>query len=180
MTSCILFIYNLFICFIKKVCWRRRWQVHPLQRISPSTKIKLYDDGTIKIGRNCEIEAGSDLQVHGNGVLTIGKGTYMNHYCIISAQEYISIGEHCMFGPSVKIFDNNHRFSQQLGVRSALKTAPITIGDNCWLASNVIVLKGTTIGNNCVIGAGCIVSGNIPSGSIVKINQSYSVEQIKT
>lgn len=173
-----LFLYNLIIFIIKKIRFGRRWLVHPLQRISTNARIKLFDDGIIQIGRNCQIESGSDLQVHGNGKLIIGAGTYMNRYCMISAQDSVSIGDNCMFGPSVKVFDNNHKFSRQYGVATDLKTAPITIGNNCWLASNVIILKGTTIGDNCVIGAGCVVSGNIPNGSMVKNNQSYSIEEI--
>lgn len=45
--------------------------------------------------------------------------------------------------------------------------APITIGDNCWLASNVTVCPGVTIGKNCVIGAGSVVTKNIPDNSLV-------------
>lgn len=84
-----------------------------------------------------------------------------------------------MFGPSVKIFDNNHRFTKENGVLSSLKTDEIIIGNNCWIASNVIILKGTHIGDNCVIGAGCIVSGNIPSNSLVKCKNELEISEIR-
>lgn len=98
---------------------------------------------------------------------------------MISVQESVSIGENCMFGPGVKIFDNDHCFSAQNGVSSQLKTAPIHIGRNCWLASDVIVLKGSVIGDNCVIGAGCIISGNIPDGSLVKQDRKLQITKIR-
>ena len=56
----------------------------------------------------------------------------------------------------------------------------IIIGNNCWIASNVVILKGTKIGNNCVIGAGCIVSGIIPDNSIVRLsNNNYIIEEMR-
>ncbi len=84
-----------------------------------------------------------------------------------------------MFGPGVKIFDNNHRFSKEHGVSTELSTAPISIGDNCWLASDVIVLKGSTIGDNCVIGAGCVISGDIPAGSVVRQIPNQTIEPLR-
>ena len=76
-----------------------------------------------------------------------------------------------MFGPGVQIFDNNHKHSPETGVSSQLSTAPIYIGDNSWVASDAIILKGARIGNNCVIGAGCIVREEVPDGSVVTNRQ---------
>lgn len=84
-----------------------------------------------------------------------------------------------MFGPGVKIFDNNHRFIKSEGVRSDLNIGNINIGDNCWIASDVIILKGADIGNNCVIGAGCIVDRKIPDNTIVRVSQSQLSEIIR-
>lgn len=124
--------------------------------------------------RNCEFAAYCDFEAHGDGVLEIGEGTYFNRYCMISAHEQVTIGKHCMFGPGVKIFDNNHRHSPETGVSSQLNTAPISIGDNSWVCSDAIILKGTHIGKNCVIGTGCIIRGKIPDGSIVVNKQDFS------
>ena len=55
----------------------------------------------------------------------------------------------------------------------------VEIGDNCWICSNVTILKGTRIGKNCVIGAETVLSGNIPDNSIVKSNRSLKVEKIR-
>ena len=98
---------------------------------------------------------------------------------MISAHQKVQIGANCMFGPSVKIFDNNHRLSKEQGVSSALKTDEITIGNGCWIASDAIILKGTYIGDHCVIGAGCIVSGEIPSNSLVKCKTELELTSIK-
>lgn len=171
--------YNLFLFVINKIRYGSRWSSHWLQRISPNAGVKIFDKGSVSIGRNCEFAADCDIQAHGDGIVSIGEGTYMNRFCMISAHKSVTIGKHCMFGPSVKIFDNNHKFSQSEGVSSELSCGPIKIGDNCWLASNVILLKGAEIGDNCVIGAGCIINGVVPSGSIVKVKQEQTIESIR-
>lgn len=165
--TCFLVIYNVIRIAINKVAHWGQFDVHWIQRISPLCALKVFRQGTMHVGRNCEFAAYCDFEAHENGVLEIGEGTYFNRYCLISAHERVAIGKHCMFGPGVKIFDNNHQHSPQIGVSSQLNTAPIYIGDNSWVASDVIILKGAQIGKNCVIGAGCIVRGEIPDGSVV-------------
>lgn len=171
--------YNLLVFVIKKIRYGSRWSAHWLQRISPSADVKIFENGSVSIGRNIELAADCDIQAHGEGKVSIGEGTYMNRFCMISAHNSVSVGKHCMFGPGVRIFDNNHKFSKEAGVKSELSSGPIKIGDNCWIASNVIILKGAEIGDNCVIGAGCIINGVIPSCSIVKVKQELKIEEIR-
>lgn len=161
-------VYNLIRMAVCRLCHPGHWQVRGIQRISPLCALKVFGRGRLEIGRNCEFAAYCDLEAHGKGVLTIGEKTYMNRYCMISAHEEVTIGKKCMFGPGVKVFDNDHVHSPETGVSTKLKTAPIRIGNHCWIASDVIILRGTTIGDNCVIGAGCIVKGDVPAGSVVR------------
>ena len=173
--SILLIAYNVLRIALNKMLHLRRFDVHWMQRISPLCALKVFHHGKISVGRNCEFAAYCDFEVHGKGTLEIGDGTYFNRYCMISAHEHVTIGKHCMFGPGVKIFDNNHRHSPETGVSSELNTAPIFIGDNCWVCSDAIILKGTHIGKNCVIGAGCIVRGDVPDGSVVTSRQEFIV-----
>ncbi len=176
---CFLIAYNLFVFIVNKFRYGSRWSSHWLQRISPMANVKIFGEGSVSIGRNNEISADCDIQAHGKGKVSIGEGSYMNRFCMISAHNSVSIGKHCMFGPGVKIFDNNHRFSRGEGVSSDLSVGSVKIGDNCWIASNVIILKGAEIGDNCVIGAGCLINGVVPSGYIVKMKQEQLIEEIK-
>lgn len=173
-----LLAYNLLRAGWNKLRYGNRWKVHPLQRISPGCRIRLYDRGSIEIQRNTELERGCDVQVHASGKLVIGSGTYLNRYCIISAHQSVSIGSGCMFGPGVKIFDNNHRFSKEKGVQSELSTGAIRVGNRCWIAADAVLLKGASIGDGSVIGAGCVISGEVPAGSIVRLKQEQVVEPI--
>ena len=79
----------------------------------------------------------------------------------------------------MKIFDNNHKFSKEKGVSSQLSLGSITIGSHSWIASDVIILKNTHIGDNCVIGAGCVVQGDIPSGTLVRCSQKQEIVSLQ-
>lgn len=166
-----LILYNFIRFSFMKLIHGKNVNVNWIQRISPLCAIKLFKKGSIIIGKNTEFAAFCEHEVHGKGILKIGKGVYMNRYCMISVHNKVTIGDNCLFGPGVKIFDNNHKYDREKGVSTKLNSAPIEIGKNCWMASNVVILKGTKIGDNCVIGAGCIIHGNIPSGSVVKCKQ---------
>ena len=168
-------LYNLIRIAFGKVCHGARYAVHPLQRISPFTPLKLYQRGRLEIGRNCEFAHGCDIEVFDHATISIGEGTYMNRYCMVSAHSGVSIGKQCLFGAGVKVFDNNHVHSREIGVSTKLTSAPIVIGDHCWLASDVVVLKGVTIGDHCVVGAGCIVFQDLPAGSVVYNKQELVV-----
>lgn len=170
-----LVIYNVCRIALNRLAHWRHFNVHWLQRVSPLCALKVFQRGVFRVGRNCEFAAYCDFEVHGEGVLEIGEGTYFNRYCMISAHERVTIGKHCMFGPGVKIFDNNHVHSPESGVSGKLITGAISIGDNSWIASDSIILKGTHIGKNCVIGAGCIVRGEVPDGSVVVNKQDIEI-----
>ena len=175
LSKCFLIIYNVFSIAINKLFHPRQFCVHWLQRISPLCALKVFGHSVMEIGRNCEFAAYCDFETHGGGMLKVGEGCYFNRFCMISAHNSVTIGKGCMFGPGVKIFDNNHQHSPETGVSTELVTAPIIIGDNSWICSDAIILKGTRIGKNCVIGAGCIVCGEIPDGSVVKCRQEHAI-----
>lgn len=170
--SFVLIIFNLFRIGFGKLFHPGRFKVNWLQRISPRCALKVCGKGSLEIGRNCDFAPYCDLEVHGDGELRIGDNCYFNRFCMISAQESVSIGKGCLFGPGVKIFDNNHKHSPQAGVSPALSTAPVSIGEGSWLCSDVVVLKGVTIGKNCVIGAGCVVYQDVPDGTVMTVEQS--------
>ena len=103
----------------------------------------------------------------------------MNSFCVLEQSECnnkITINENCLFGPDVKIIDNNHKFTRQKGVSTTEHTfGEIYIGENSWVGANVVLLKNAHIGKKCVIGAGCIINENIPDNSIVTLNKNNIV-----
>lgn len=69
----------------------------------------------------------------------------------------------------MKVYDHNHCYKNpDVPIKDhGFTVAPVRIGKHCWIVSNVVILKGVTIGDNCVIGAGCIVYKDVADGSVV-------------
>ena len=141
--------------------------------ISPSVKLTVSRNARIKFGRRLVITYDTDICAVGHAIIRVGSGVYLGPRCMLSAHEEISIGDGCLFGPDVKIFDNNHRFSRGEGVvRGQHRSAPVRIGRNVWLGANVVILKGVTIGDGAVIGAGIVVREDVAAGRVVDASTS--------
>lgn len=103
-----------------------------------------------------------ELAVHQGGKLEIGENTYINYGTSISSYKSVIVGTDCNIGTYVNITDNNfHRIEPER--RSELpESLPVVIGNNVWLGTRVIVLPGVKIGEGSVIGAGSVVTKDIP------------------
>lgn len=116
------------------------------------------------------------IQIDYGRFTTIGKNFYANFNFTILDTCPVTIGDNVMCGPNVSIVTALHPLMyQQRNIRQQDDGnwddieygKPGTIGNNCWLASNVTVCPGVTIGNGCVIGAGAVVTKDIPANSLV-------------
>lgn len=105
----------------------------------------------------------------GWGNVCIGKNCFFNEYCSLTAMEKITIGNDCIFGENVHIYDHNHCYKDKTRTikEQGFYTEPIKIGNNVWIGTNAVVLKGVTIGDNSIIGAGSVVYKDIPADSIL-------------
>ena len=94
----------------------------------------------------------------------LGDQVYANFNLTLVDDGPIRIGDNVMFGPSVVITTGGHPVLPDLRRRSAQFNLPVTIGNNVWVGSGVQIMPGTTIGDNTVIGAGSVVTRDIPIG----------------
>lgn len=102
---------------------------------------------------------------HGDGV-RLGKSVFINANCTFLDGGYITIGDHTLVGPNVQIYTPSHPMNY-LERRSALETAlPVVIGNDCWIGGGAIICPGVTIGDRTIIGAGSVVTKDIPSDSV--------------
>lgn len=108
---------------------------------------------------------GGDLGVG----LSMGDHSSIGPYGYVGCSGKITIGKNVMFGPKCSLFAENHVFSDPNATIKSQGVAQkgITIEDDCWIGSNVIILDGVTVGHGSVIGAGTVVTKDIPAGSIV-------------
>lgn len=110
-----------------------------------------------------------DVMLYAKGELTFGKKFGINKYSRIVAHERIDIGNNVTIGQFVSILDHDHRyiFEGENMKLDGYVTAPISIGNNVWIADKCTILKGVKIGNNVVIGANTLVHKDVPDNVVV-------------
>ena len=97
----------------------------------------------------------------------IGEGTHMSNNVSIIACSKITIGANCRIGDLVSIFDSDfHEINPNSRNLSNGKTKEVEIGQNVWIGSRVLILKGVKIGKNCVVAAGSVVTNSVPESSL--------------
>lgn len=100
-------------------------------------------------------------------VITIGAHTQISNNVSIGAMGKISIGTHCLIGDMTSIIDCDfHEVDPSKRGAGIGPIEPVSIGDNVWIGGRVLILRGVSIGNNSVIGAGSIVTKSIPPNSL--------------
>lgn len=110
--------------------------------------------------------------------IKIGDNSFFNHECTLDATIGIEIGSGTLFGENVKVYDHNHRFNDldKPIKEQGYSSEKIVIGNHCWIGSNAVILKGVHIGDNSVIGAGCIISTDVPKNTIVKVSNNNLIK----
>ncbi|MCA9886474.1 MAG: sugar O-acetyltransferase [Anaerolineae bacterium] len=118
-----------------------------------------------EIGNNCHVEP----PLHANWgchYVHFGSGIYCNFNLTLVDDTDIYIGDDCLIGPNVVIATSGHPILPVLREHNYVYNIPVHIGKNVWIGSGVQILPGVTIGNNSVIGAGSVVTGDIPSNVV--------------
>lgn len=108
----------------------------------------------------------------------VGDYFYANYDTVILDGAKVTIGDRVLFGPKVGLYTSNHSFDAHEHELGGCIAKPITIGNRCWLAANVTVLPGVTIGDDVIIGAGSVVTHDIPSNVIAVGNPCHVLREI--
>lgn len=108
----------------------------------------------------------------------VGDYFYANYDTVILDGAKVTIGDRVLFGPKVGLYTSNHSFDARERELGGCIAKPITIGNRCWLAANVTVLPGVTIGDDVIIGAGRVVTHDIPSNVIAVGNPCHVLREI--
>lgn len=131
-----------------------------------SMKIMVDVASVIVIGNQLHMRGPLYLKALAGGKLEVGDTCFFNHNCSITCMQAIKIGSNCKFGNNLVIVDHDHNY-KHLGDDEEYIADPIQIGNNVWIGANVTILRGTFIGDNCVIAAGSVVKSSIPSNTIL-------------
>lgn len=132
--------------------------------------------GYAHVAERRRMHLGSDVRISPNASfrngerITVGARSHIGERCMLWAGEgagSISLGEDCLLGPEVMVTAANYAFGPGITTLSAPRLeAPIVIGRNVWLGARVVVTAGVRIGDDCVVGAGAVVTHDLPTGTV--------------
>jgi acetyltransferase-like isoleucine patch superfamily enzyme len=142
-------------------------------------KVRISGDGRLVLG-NGIILIGNVVPIefvsHKGACVTIGDHTFINYGSSISARELVSIGRHCLLGHYTLILDNQEHDLHQH--RMLPPSEPVVIEDHVWIGSRVCILPGVRVGHHSAVGAGSVVTSNIPAHCLAVGNPARVVRSI--
>jgi acetyltransferase-like isoleucine patch superfamily enzyme len=110
--------------------------------------------------------------------ITMGEGSFLNYNCVILDCAPVTLGKHVLCGPGCSFFTAIHPTDPTDRLTNVERAAPITLKDNVWLGGNVTILPGVTIGENTVVGAGSVVTRDLPANVIAVGNPAKIIKQL--
>lgn len=152
---------------------RAKWYLRKATQVGPKVRIwgrpSIQNWGKMYVAERVQLVstiATLELVANGEGTLEIGAGAYINYGCSISASKLVRIGPNCTIGTHVIMMDNDFHQLEPERRNEIPESAPIILEENVWLGARVIVLNGVTIGRGSVIGAGSVVTRDIPPRTV--------------
>lgn len=138
---------------------------------------KMLKEMFAEIGEDCYIEPPFHANWGGKNV-HFGNGVYANFNLTMVDDFDIFVGNNVLFGPNVTVSAGTHPIHPELRSKQAQYNIPIHIGNNVWIGANSVILPGVNIGDNSVIGAGSVVTGDIPSNVVAVGNPCRVLREI--
>lgn len=130
-------------------------------------------------GRNLIVGKDVTIKVAKDASLVIGDNVGIGNRCHIVCHKYIEIGAGSILAPNVLVYDHNHRFDATSGVyQREFDDGEVIIGKHCWIGAGCIILKDVHIGDNTIIGAGSVVTRNIPARCIAVGSPAKVIKQL--
>lgn len=163
--------------FILKIISQNRIKIYGIALIGHECKIAVRGEkGRVTLNHKCDIKEYSRLEAV-NGEITLGKMVFINRNATIVSMSSISIGDNSTIGPNFVAYDHDHDYKS--GSLSNYISKPISIGSNVWIGANCTVLKGVSIGDNCIVAAGTVVYQDIPNNSVVYQKRDTLIKNIE-
>ena len=143
----------------------RLWEFNRLKPSELEAKQRYMREVFAECGDNCYIE----LPLHANWGgrhVHFGSGIYANSGLTLVDDGHIYVGDKVMFGPNVTVATANHPLDAELRSRGLQYNKDVYIGENAWIGANVVIVPGVRIGKNSIIGAGSVVTKDIPDDAL--------------
>ena len=161
----------------QELCMERLYDYNHTRPSEHAKREQLLKEMLAECGAGCWIEPPFHANWGGKHV-HMGDYVYANFGLTCVDDTHIYIGEHTMIGPNCVLATANHPILPELREKAYQYNLPIRIGRNCWLGAGVIVVPGVTIGDNTVIGAGSVVTKDIPANVVAVGNPCHVLRTI--
>lgn len=158
-------------------CLDRLYDFNQTRPTELNKRQQLLKEMFAEIGDDCYIEPPFHANFGGKHV-HFGHHIYCNFGVTMVDDTHIYVGDYTMFGPHVTIATAGHPILPSLREKAYQYNMPVHIGRNCWFGAGCIVLPGVTIGDNVVVGAGSVVTKDIPSNVVVVGNPARILREI--
>ncbi len=159
------------------LCLERLYDFNQTRPLQQAIRQQMLTEMFAEIGEGCYIEPPFRANWGGKHV-HFGKNVYANFNLTLVDDTDIYVGDYTMLGPNVTLATAGHPILPELREKAYQYNSPIHIGRNCWLGAGVIVLPGVTIGDNTVVGAGSIVTKDLPSNVVAVGNPCRVLREI--
>ena len=151
-----------------KARYGKRLQTDGICFICPGVKLEIGRGATLRIGRWAWVGHGTKIRVH-EGEVEIGAKTVIGQECTISAFQHVSIGRECILADRVMLIDFDHGVTEverPIRVQGIYKR-DVHVGHNVWMGYGACVLRGTTIGENSIVGTSAVVTKDFPANCVI-------------
>lgn len=165
------------IALRQEQCLERLYDYNQTRPSQQKERMQMLKEMFAEIGDNCYIEPPFRAN-WGGANCHFGDWVYANFNLTMVDDTHIYVGDYTMFGPNVVIATAGHPILPELREKLYQYNMPVHIGRNCWLGAGVIVLPGVCIGDNSVIGAGSVVTHDIPVNSVAVGNPCRVIRKI--
>ncbi len=158
---------DLYLCESEEImteqcaCLEKQYDYNATRPSEAEKREALLKEMFAEIGEGCYIEPPLHSNWGGHNV-HFGNHVYANFNLTLVDDTHIYVGDNTMLGPNVVIATAGHPIEPSLREKAYQYNIPVRIGSNCWLGAGVIVLPGITIGDNTVVGAGSVVTKDLP------------------
>ena len=165
------------IVSLQQECLERLYEYNATRPHESEKRAALLQEMFAQIGEGCYIEPPFHANF-GGGHVHFGKNVYANFGLTMVDDTHIYVGDYTMFGPNVIVATAGHPILPALREKSYQYNMPVHIGRNCWIGGGAIILPGITIGDNVVVGAGSVVTKDLPSNVVAVGNPCRILREV--
>ena len=155
--------------------WRRlltragwRWRTDGPVFFGSGLELQIAPRGRIEFGRFVWVGHGSKIRCH-EGVVEIGSKTVIGQECTISAYQHVSIGRESIIADRVMLIDFDHGVTEvERPIRlQGIYKRDVDVGNNVWIGYGACILRGVSVGDNCVVGTSAVLTRSFPENAVI-------------